>query len=188
MSKKYIIEIENDPITKEGVELWKACGFNALVFDQCGLDKLTPYPTDDNWQSYNKGLNDAWEAAKKITFNINRGGMPTKELAMIFGEFNVWWEIMERITASEAIAKLKEYEQKQADKIEVGDEVIYGHSTAIVSKNNSCSDYNRVYIIYEDGSVPSNPVEKRDVQKTGRHFPEIAAVLEKMREELDGHR
>lgn len=44
MSKKYIIEIEDTPVTKDGVELWKACGFNSLVFDEEGLKRLTKQP------------------------------------------------------------------------------------------------------------------------------------------------
>lgn len=36
---KYIIEIEDEPI---GSGLYKAKGFNTLVFDQYGLDHLTP--------------------------------------------------------------------------------------------------------------------------------------------------
>ena len=61
MSKEYVIKIEDKPVTKDGVELWKACGFNALVFDQNGLDKLTPYETARKL-TYENGLNDAWEA------------------------------------------------------------------------------------------------------------------------------
>ena len=45
---KYIIEIEDEPMVagsceNELDELWKAKGFNSLVFDQNGLNKLTPY-------------------------------------------------------------------------------------------------------------------------------------------------
>ncbi len=40
MGKKYVIELEDEPITNG---LWKAKGFNSLVFDQNGLDKLTPF-------------------------------------------------------------------------------------------------------------------------------------------------
>ena len=39
MGKKYVIELEDEPITNG---LWKVKGFNSLVFDQNGLDKLTP--------------------------------------------------------------------------------------------------------------------------------------------------
>lgn len=40
MGKKYVIELEDKPITNG---LWKVKGFNSLVFDQNGLDKLTPF-------------------------------------------------------------------------------------------------------------------------------------------------
>lgn len=40
MGKKYIIELEDKQITNG---LWKVKGFNSLVFDQNGLDKLTPF-------------------------------------------------------------------------------------------------------------------------------------------------
>ena len=39
MGKKYIIEFEDKPF---GNGLYKAKGFNSLVFDQNGLDRLTP--------------------------------------------------------------------------------------------------------------------------------------------------
>lgn len=129
MSKKYVIDIEDKPFVSTSNydsddTLYRAVGFNSLVFDQTGLNKLKPYDpfTDrkseieyERNDAYQRGLNDAWEAARKITLNTNQGGVPTKELAMIFGEFNSCSEIMVRSTASEAVAKLKEYEQKQAD-------------------------------------------------------------------------
>lgn len=40
MGKKYIIEFEDEPF---GNGLYKAKGFNSLVFDQNGLDRLTPF-------------------------------------------------------------------------------------------------------------------------------------------------
>ncbi len=43
MGKKYIIEFESSPYIFHNTTLWKAKGFNALVFDQQGLDKLKPY-------------------------------------------------------------------------------------------------------------------------------------------------
>lgn len=39
---KYIIDLEKIPNT----ELYKAVGFNTLVFDQIGINKLTPYQKD----------------------------------------------------------------------------------------------------------------------------------------------
>jgi hypothetical protein len=47
MSKKYIIELEEEPFVRKsalhGEEgLFRAKGFKSLVFDQNGIDKLTP--------------------------------------------------------------------------------------------------------------------------------------------------
>lgn len=41
MGKKYIIELEDKPVGNSG--LYKVKGFNSLVFDQNGLNKLEPY-------------------------------------------------------------------------------------------------------------------------------------------------
>lgn len=59
---KYVIEINdhpmNDPFTPA---LYRAKGFRALVFDQHGLNKLTPFETE-RMNSWNAGYN----AGKKI--------------------------------------------------------------------------------------------------------------------------
>ena len=43
MGKKYILEIEDEPFVQNGKKLWKSKQFASLVFDQNGLDMLTPY-------------------------------------------------------------------------------------------------------------------------------------------------
>ena len=40
---KYIIEIEEAPFFNDNGLLWRAKGFNSLVFDKNGLDRLEPY-------------------------------------------------------------------------------------------------------------------------------------------------
>ena len=52
MTKKYIIEIEEEPFIRKSVlhgeeTLYRAKGFKSLVFDQVGLDKLTPIDEND---------------------------------------------------------------------------------------------------------------------------------------------
>lgn len=39
---KYIIEIEDEPLTRDGEAVYRAKGFRSLVFDENGLKKLTP--------------------------------------------------------------------------------------------------------------------------------------------------
>lgn len=48
MSKKYIIEIEEEPFIRKSAlhgeeALYRAVGFNSLVFDKHGLEKLIPF-------------------------------------------------------------------------------------------------------------------------------------------------
>lgn len=59
---KYIIEIENEFKDFYGNKLYKAKGFNSLVFDQNGLDKLEKY---EAFQTYNKGYQQGYEDAMK---------------------------------------------------------------------------------------------------------------------------
>ena len=60
-SMKFGLE-ENSP-----VELFKIKGFNSLVFDDNGLDKLQKYEEEViATKFYEKGLQDAWELTRKI--------------------------------------------------------------------------------------------------------------------------
>ncbi len=44
MGKKYIIELCEKPMkTENGEDIWRVKGFNTLVFDQNGLNKLEEY-------------------------------------------------------------------------------------------------------------------------------------------------
>ena len=45
MGKKYIIELEDKPFLNcdNSSEVWRVKGFNALFFDQNGIERLTPY-------------------------------------------------------------------------------------------------------------------------------------------------
>lgn len=59
---KYVIEIDNEFKDFHGNKLYKAKGFNSLVFDQNGLDKLEKY---EAFQTYNKGYQQGYEDAMK---------------------------------------------------------------------------------------------------------------------------
>ena len=196
MGKKYIIELEDKMFHKTGeagAVLWRAKGFNSLVFDMTGIDKLTPY-TEPNLEqvrkeafkngydaackdidikskinaAYRKGMEDAWDAARTLWNTPNR-----KE---IFGHttFNT---VLTTLTAQEAIEKIKAWEDGK-QKINVGDEVeaVYGKAVVIEILGNNKS----VIYMYHNASTGVSGIDK--VTKTGRHFPEIDEVLRKMRE------
>ena len=120
----------------------------------------------------NDGRNDAWEAARKI---VEMTDPP------YWGVFNEYKEdLFGKITASEAIAKLKTYEENQNDKFEFGDEIIdvNGVKGCVVSKNNE--EYDTMYVLFNGCRVPQY-VTKSYYRKTGRHF-DIDKILEEMKE------
>ena len=124
---------------------------------------------------YQRGLDDAWEAAKKIVCDeeldwntllhiFNRGNFDG-----IFGDFS----------PSEAIAKLKAYEEKQKadDEIKVGDEVIYNGTTKCLVVRPETDER---YAVLIDGNGYHYSADHRECKKTGRHF-DIASILEAMK-------
>lgn len=159
---KYIIEIEDepfgrndDPVIPHGMdELYRAKGFNALVFDKNGLDKLTPFDKalsnelEEAYQKgfeagsheattleYQQGLNDAWECAKRIVLtktDVNCPYFTVDELKKIFG-YSTSQNVLCTYSASEAIEKVKAYEQQQkADEIKVSDIITDGKINYLV--------------------------------------------------------
>ena len=101
MSKKYIVDSDD------------------LVL----FDKARPSWWDE---AYQRGLNDAWDAAKKIASSEKSGGYSWDELAECFGEEGtIYGSPLSEYRPEEAVAKIREYEQRKAqeDEIKVGDEV-----------------------------------------------------------------
>lgn len=132
---------------------------------------------------YQCGLNDAWECVDKI-FDL-----PCKRREQIFSKCDSVgvWEILRQYPASEAIEKIRQYEQRQEEQIQVGDEVIpreTEYDTMIVTRlwkddyDSDCID-----AIGFDGRISSFLVSR--VSKTGKHH-EIADVLQKMKESENG--
>lgn len=121
-------------------------------------------------KTYEDGLNDAWKAARKI---LCESGYNFEKLEDIFG-FHTLDGILNIFTASEAIAKIEEYENR----IEVGDEV-------------ECNKEKGVVLEFDEDSTtimkPSGKAvivcNKEIITKTGRHFSQIEEVLERMKED-----
>lgn len=138
---------------------------------------------------YQRGLDDAWEAARKIADMWTR--IDNYELLAIFGitermGHSTIRSLFEKQTANEAMLELETYEEKQKhdDKIEVGDEVEWDNDftgdrfivTRIYQpygKKEQCDG------IDDDGDV-YRAVLIESLVKTGRHF-DISSILEDMR-------
>lgn len=132
-------------------------------------------------EEYQRGLADAWEAARKIANMIDN------ERFVVLDTFFVDRAFCKN-TAAEAIAKIKAWEDG-GQEIKVGDEVentqtsvrfIVTHLWMNNRGEKGVSGFN-----YECSAF-STALDL--VRKTGRHFPEIATVLKKMRGEQDGKR
>lgn len=128
-------------------------------------------------EEYKKGLKEGrkqmWQAARKIVAEPPEGGLSVHKIHEIFGTGSPVCIITEN-TADEAIEKISAWE-KGIKKVKVGDEIEDGVANLIVTHVNSDGT---VEGLADDGSVLSAHVKSR----TGRHFPEIAEVLSRMRE------
>lgn len=127
--------------------------------------------------AYERGLNDAWECARKLILDT---GYCATQLQSIFGDKNEHY-ILKTLTPTEAIAKIKEYEEKQKqtdDEIKVGDEVKHdGEQIGVVTQVDKYG-----YQIMDSRGEGGRWITD-DIKKTGRHFPQIAEVLQQMQEE-----
>ena len=192
---KYIIEIEDEPFVRlsalfgeEG--LYRAKGFNALVFDKNGLDKLTPLDKEleEAYQKgfeagqheattleYQQGLDEAWEAITKIA------KMPDGERMTHFGE--VWISNILNAYSLEQIFTILEKSESEPDKIEVGDEVAPINALSRPFVVVSVKD-NVIHGFDLNGGCTSRGyfLHETHLKKTGRHFPQVAELLEAMKE------
>jgi len=138
----------------------------------------TPF-TDTEEKAYNRGLNDAWDAARKIAQTYAH--FTCYDLNKIFGDRDSVGRkmIFEEYTPQDAIRKIKEYEdkQKQDAEIKVGDEVTHDGAKFIVLNIDSQTC---VYCLDTRGRTPIF-TNIHNLTKTGRHFPQIAEILAEMR-------
>ena len=173
LSVETMQDITDDNLTAPQT-LYRIKGFNSLVFDENGLDKLEKYE-----DTYQRGLNDAWNVAKRIVCEVERGGLKDDELQLIFNT-RYTDSVLEDYSPSVAIEKIKMYEEQEEQKknvvIIVGDEVkdIDTDRTGVaIIVGRLC------FYMNSEGKIYSNDIVRI---KVGRHFPQIAEVLKQMQE------
>ena len=137
---------------------------NAWIFwvEKDKVHSLTADSINVHTKTYEDGLREAWELAKKIICNIEYGGLHTSELEQIFGcaEFD---DVLKNYTPQEAAAKIAEWEERQ--EIHVGDvllDKISGDREVVVSNVHDGG----IYVIWPDGSC--GECEAENFAKTGR--------------------
>lgn len=126
MKKKYILEIPADEVIKYSgagclfipYEIAGKCGYidTGLVMTPYTEPDLEQIKRDyDAW--YEKGLADAWECARKITGSVMDGCFNYNELNVLFGS-KYPESIINKYSASEAIKKIRQYEQEKEEIID----------------------------------------------------------------------
>ena len=205
MGKKYIIEIPEDKITDfvgsthflmpymmAGHIGHHDTGLSIKPYTESDLEQVreeayqkgyeTGYddgynePGKNQQEAYQRGLNDAWDAARNI---CSSDRMTPDMRKAIFG-WSLSESVMDKFTASEAIEKLKAYEQDT--EIKVGDEVEGDEDGQRGVVIDSRFENSQVAVLTGNSKVYSW-WSKCAIHKTGRHFPEIATVFEKIRNE-----
>lgn len=182
---KYIIELKDDVQVVQKVGVTENGNAFVMNFYKDQLEELTADYINENFgdmqdTAYQKGLEDAWEAARKLF-----SSMADSDIEKAFptewnnGGFNA----LMNLQPQEAIEKLKTYEEKQKadDKIEVGDEVNWIGDCFIVTRifqprtqKEQCDGIDDDGCVYHD-------VLMNDLEKTGRHF-DIHKILKEMKE------
>lgn len=127
---------------------------------------------------YQRGLNAAWEAARKIVTWPDRSLVNSDTFDLDPGE-----NIFTKYSASEAITKLKAYEeQKATDELKVGDEVIDTQSgTRFCVTHFWVNNHGEKGVSGFNHECSALQDTNDNVKKTGRHF-EIDKILEAMKE------
>jgi hypothetical protein len=133
----------------------------------------------DGEKSYQKGLEDAWEVAKKIVLGPEDGGMSENDLFSAFGRY-VCQAILREWTITKVIEAMEEWEKKRKD-IHVGDEIWDkdGECKAVVMDEGNDGDI--IVVLTENGCVEE--WERCEVSKSGKHHNEVTELVEKLREE-----
>ena len=183
MSKKYIITIKSEyEDSFKGLMILGAKDSNLFVdtlavedLEELNSDYINEHFGDLQEDAYQQGLDDAWEAAKKLFSSMADSDI---EKAFPIEWNNGGFKALMNLQPQEAIEKLKAYEEKQKadDEIKIGDEV---------EVLNSGSKYLIAWIAgtsicgFDHDGVTCH-LQPSDVRKTGRHF-DILSILEDMR-------
>jgi hypothetical protein len=177
---KYIIEIPDDVqyVLLNGKADHK---YYTAVHPIAELEELNSDYIDEHFGDlqdtvYQRGLNDAWEAVRKIAL------MDTETSENVTGYFGLF-RIMENLTPMQAIDKLKAYEEQKADELKVGDELehtVSGYTSKAIflEKINDDEDWYKC-LFWTGCGVAILSYPKRQFKRTGRHF-DIDKILEEM--------
>ena len=122
-------------------------------------------------EAYNKGLEDAWELAKKLFCPPRYNGM----------DIHI---VPARYTVQEALAKLEAYEKEQAE-IKVGDVVQFEGKIGVVTAITEGKEVKTADILRKDGQFTISWCIAK-CKKTGKHI-DIQSVLQQIGGDVNGN-
>ena len=183
---KFLIEIDSEYCKydtlggfKTNQSLYRIKGYNSLVFDEYGLDKLEKYQEQNTNETYNKAYNDGYDNGLKdfldVVYRIvapdTAGGLSEKTLRTLFsGTCGFPSKILNHYSAKDIIKIIKDYEQE----IRIGDEVTAYNYNIIVTElhDNNISGidlYGNIFTYTPDQCV-----------KTGKHYDKFISLLKEL--------
>ena len=180
---KYVIDLRPDcKVVQEICESDGKVSIGAKsinYLEQLNSDYINEHFGDLQDTAYQRGLDDAWEAARKIVCDE---GIDMNTLCTIFRR-GCSDSVIRDYSAAEAIEKLKAYEEKQKadNKIKVRDEVIWTQDeniAIVVTSVYTVEGMEWCDGVTKDGKAYS--ILTKNARKTGRHF-DIQSILEDMR-------
>jgi hypothetical protein len=186
MSKKYIIEIEEEPLVRKSAlhgedAVYRASGFKSLVFDQNGLDKLIPadkvltcgdadrLESEGYKRGFQKGLKKAWEVAQWIC--------ECQDFSWLYQAFGteITEYIIPKITVQEGIEAIEDYEDSSivaGSEVEIND----GIKAMVLDETNEDGVF---YVLTENGCVER--VNRTEMTTTEKQITSINELLDKLR-------
>lgn len=145
-----------------------------------GFERLDPdeKANADFDAGYAEGLREAWEAAKTAH------QMADDKRERYIG-YHLLGDVFDELTPAQVIEGVREYKEKQKaeQEIKVGDEVIKRLEKSTITFVLFAVSDDRIYGFTKDGLWVA--CYKKEVRKTGRHFSEIAEVMEAMKGDGD---
>lgn len=140
----------------------KAHYFGEAYFDRSNMDLIG--------KTYEQGLADAWELARKIC------ALKNADFDKVFGCV-YFADVFFNFTTEEALAKIEAYESEKAE-IKVGDLVEYKNTIkAVVTRIENSEE---VYVLWGDGSC--GKLKKNEVLKNGETAEGLSDLLRQVGE------
>ena len=129
-------------------------------------------------KTYEQGLSDAWQLAKKIVLKAEKGGFNYDDFVRIFG-IGDYTTLFEKMTVEEALAKIEAYEKEK--KIKVGDEVVHSEGSFQTKFTVTFFERNKIEGFDKNGNTHSFCYPNPYIKKTGKHI-DIEGLLKQIGE------